>query len=95
MTKFTVRVELRNSEDADYNDLHEKMELNGFLRTVTISKTKEVQMLPSAEYSYISETKTKAQVGLLAESIAEKIKRNPRIMVTQSAGRWFANLDMA
>ena len=52
-------------------------------------------MLPNAEYSYESETKDKAAVGELAESIAEKIRKNPKIMVTKSAGRWFANLDDA
>ncbi|MGS3398514.1 hypothetical protein [Klebsiella quasipneumoniae] len=35
MATFTVRVELRNSKDADYDELHELMEANGFSRTVT------------------------------------------------------------
>ena len=45
MAKFTVRVELRDSKDADYEDLHKKMELNGFSRTVTITDSGEVQVL--------------------------------------------------
>ncbi|BBR05515.1 Uncharacterised protein [Klebsiella pneumoniae] len=95
MAKFTVRVELRDSKDADYEDLHKKMELNGFSRTVTITDSGEVQVLPNAEYSYKSDTKDKAEVGKLAESIAEKIRKNPKIMVTKSGGRWYANLDQA
>lgn len=93
MSKFSVRVELRHSESADYDKLHEKMEANGFSRTVTITSTGVVKYLPSAEYSYESENKTPAQVGELAESIALQVKPNPKIMVTKSAGRYYANLD--
>lgn len=95
MAKFTIRVELRDSQDADYNELHEKMEAKGFSRTVAMTTSDSVQILPNAEYSYESETKDKAEVGRLAESVAEKIRKNPKIMVTKSAGRWYANLDDA
>ncbi|EJN2431561.1 DUF2622 domain-containing protein [Salmonella enterica subsp. enterica serovar Uganda] len=95
MAKFTVRVELRDSQDADYNDLHEKMEAKGFSRTVAMTSSSDVLILPNAEYSYESSTKDKAEVGKLAESVAEKIRKNPKIMVTKSAGRWFSTLDDA
>lgn len=95
MAKFTVRIELRNSQDADYNELHEKMEAKGFSRTVAMTTSNSVLVLPDAEYSYESETKDKAAVGELAESVAEKIRKNPKVMVTKSAGRWFSNLDDA
>lgn len=95
MAKFTVRVELRNSQDADYTELHERMEKKGFSRTVAMTTSDSVLVLPNAEYSYESSTKDKAAVGELAESIAEKIRRNPKVMVTKSAGRWYANLDDA
>lgn len=94
MAKFTVRVELRDSKDADYDELHEKMKSKGFSRTVRTGSG-NVLVLPSAEYSYESNTKDKAAVGKLAESIAEKIRENPKIMVTESGGRWFSNLDKA
>ncbi|PWI80325.1 DUF2622 domain-containing protein [Enterobacter sp. CGMCC 5087] len=95
MAKFTVRVELRDSKDADYDELHEKMKSKGFSRTVRMTDSGEVLVLPNAEYSYESDTKDKAAVGELAESVAEKIRKNPKIMVTKSGGRWYANLDKA
>ena len=95
MAKFSVRVELRNSQDADYDELHHKMEDQGFSRSVAMTTSDSVLILPNAEYSYESETKDKAAVGELAESIAEKIRKNPKIMVTKSGGRWFAKLDDA
>ncbi|CNH50935.1 phage protein [Yersinia massiliensis] len=95
MAKFTVRVELRDSEDADYDDLHKKMETKGFSRTVIITESGVKKLLPSAEYSYKSDTKSTSDVGELAESIAEKVKKNPKIMVTKSAGHYYANFDLA
>ncbi|HBN7019233.1 TPA: DUF2622 domain-containing protein [Escherichia coli] len=95
MAKFTVRIELRNSQDADYDELHDKMEAKGFSRTVAMTSSDSVLLLPSAEYSYESETKDKADVGKLAQSVAEQIRKNPKVMVTKSAGRWYSNLDDA
>ncbi|EPY5158701.1 type V toxin-antitoxin system endoribonuclease antitoxin GhoS [Klebsiella pneumoniae] len=93
MSKFTVRIELRNSEDADYEELHKQMELKGFSRTITLTDTGKILELPSAEYSYRSISKDTAEVGELAGSIAEKIQKNAKIMVTKSGGRWYSNLD--
>ncbi|WP_227726153.1 DUF2622 domain-containing protein [Yersinia proxima] len=95
MAKFTVRVELRDPEAADYDDLHKKMEEKGFSRTVIITASGVRKILPGAEYNYKSETKSTAEVGGLAESIAEKVKTNPKVMVTKSAGCYYANLDLA
>lgn len=92
MSKFTVRVELRNSQDADYDELHDQMEANGFSRKIT-TDTGNTYELPNAEYIYESETKSKSDAGLLAESIAERIRKNPKILVTRSDGRWVTNLD--
>ena len=71
MAKFTVRVELRNSEDADYEELHKSMKKQGFQRTIT-TDSGNTYYLPSAEYNYVSASKSKEDVGSLAESIAEK-----------------------
>jgi len=95
MPKFTVRVELRNSQNADYEKLNEMMMSKGFLRTIPLSGGGAVLLLPDAEYNYESMTKFKSQVGRLAESVARQFCDNPKIMVTKSAGRWFANLDEA
>jgi GTP-dependent phosphoenolpyruvate carboxykinase len=95
MSKFTVRVELCDSTDADYEELHEKMEEKGFSRKIKPSKSVKKKMLPNAEYNYVSATKSKFQVGDLALSIAEKVTPNPKILVTKSAGRYVINLDDA
>ncbi|EEY5893360.1 endoribonuclease GhoS [Escherichia coli] len=91
-TKFTVRVELRNSRDADYDELHDLMEANGFSKTIT-TDTGNTYYLPSAEYSYKSNIRSKASVAELAESVASQIKKNPKILVTESNGRFVKNLD--
>lgn len=94
MTKFTVRVELRNSEDADYDELHKEMESAGFSRTITITDTGEIYDLPNAEYLFESDEEID-DVGILARNTASKIKPNPRILVTKSKGRWVSGLDEA
>ncbi|WP_336658316.1 type V toxin-antitoxin system endoribonuclease antitoxin GhoS [Enterobacter asburiae] len=94
MAKFTVRVELRDSEDADYNELHKLMEEQEFSRTITTSQG-NTYCLPSAEYIYTSNDKDKEDVADLAESVASKVKKKPRILVTESNGRYVKNLDDA
>lgn len=94
MSRFTVRVELRNSNDADYNELHRLMEANGFSRTIR-TDAGETYCMPSGEYSYTSLTRGKASVGNLANSVARQIRANPRILVTESDGRYILNLDRA
>ncbi|WP_287790900.1 DUF2622 domain-containing protein [Atlantibacter sp.] len=92
MAKFTVRVELRDSKDADYEDLHKKMESAGFSRTITITDTGETYNLPNAEYLFESE-ETIDDVGSLARDTASKVKPRPKILVTKSKGRWVSGLD--
>lgn len=94
MAKFTIRVELRNSEDADYDELHKKMEAAGFSRTITITDSGEIYDLPNAEYLFESD-ETIDDVGILARKTASKIRSNPRILVTKSKGRWVSGLDGA
>lgn len=94
MARFTVRVELRDSEDADYDELHNLMEAKGFSRTITTTQG-NTYCLPSAEYIYSSNDKNKEDVADLAESVASNVKKNPRILVTESNGRYVKNLDDA
>ncbi|HBC8786249.1 type V toxin-antitoxin system endoribonuclease antitoxin GhoS [Citrobacter braakii] len=92
MAKFTVRVELRDSENADYEELHELMEANGFSKTITFSSGNTYE-LPNAEYNYTSNTKNRTSVADLAESVASRVSRKPKILVTESTGRSVRNLD--
>ncbi|VVT53928.1 hypothetical protein UYSO10_4957 [Kosakonia radicincitans] len=94
MATFTVRVELRDSEDADYDELHKLMQAKGFSRTITTSLG-NTYCLPSAEYIYSNKDKDKEDVADLAESVASKVKKKPRILVTESNGRFVKNLDDA
>ncbi|ELN4044876.1 MULTISPECIES: type V toxin-antitoxin system endoribonuclease antitoxin GhoS [Klebsiella] len=94
MATFTVRVELRNSKDADYDELHELMEANGFSRTVT-TDSGNTYYLPSAEYNYKSTTRGRSSVADLAEAVASQVRKNPKILVTESDGRYVKNLDKA
>ncbi|KPH14866.1 hypothetical protein [Chryseobacterium sp. ERMR1:04] len=48
MARFIVRVELYGSEDADYDDLHEIMIENKFLKT--IKSDKNTYHLPRGQY---------------------------------------------
>ncbi|HBC1013108.1 TPA: type V toxin-antitoxin system endoribonuclease antitoxin GhoS [Escherichia coli] len=94
MAKFTVRVELRDSKDADYDELHDLMEENGFYRTIFAESGKEY-FLPSAEYTYSSKTKSCSDVADLAESVASEVSKKPKILVTESCNRCRRNLDRA
>lgn len=92
MSRFTVRVQLRDSADADYDELHEKMESNGFSRTLPI-ELGPVFLLPDAEYNYVSDSINREGVARLAFSVAESVKIKPKILVTQSKGRFVLGLD--
>ncbi|WP_199637360.1 DUF2622 domain-containing protein [Serratia sp. PAMC26656] len=81
MAKFIVRVELRDSESADYVQLHEKMADNKFYKFSQFNCS-EFFNLPSAEYMFFGEDIN--HVGYLAKSIAEQIKAYPKILVTEA-----------
>ncbi|WP_454691144.1 hypothetical protein [Achromobacter aloeverae] len=82
MAKFITRVELIDSDDADYNDLHEEMESRGFSRTITSDDDIEYQ-LPDAEY-YFSGVAELPDVRQKAKDAVAAIGKKGRILVTQS-----------
>lgn len=95
MTNFTVRVELRDADSADYDNLYDRMSDNGFSKFITDDAGTRYQ-LPSAEYSYSSDSKTKREVRDLAYDIASKVNDDPAVLVTQSNGpRVWAGLEDA
>ena len=57
MPGYTVRIELRDAEPSDYDDLYEKMILKKFSKFIT-SDGGSLYSLPNAEYNYSSNTKT-------------------------------------
>ncbi|MCW6538622.1 hypothetical protein ND440_09405 [Yersinia ruckeri] len=90
MPYFTVSVRLHNAEDGDYQSLNEKMIEAGFTRLIGREK---VYKLPDGEYNYGSGSLNKQEVADLALQVAEKIRFVPSILVTESGGRTWRNLD--
>lgn len=91
MTNFTVRVELHDADSDDYTDLHKKMEAKGFKRTILNGDGTKYQ-LPTAEYSYSGDMK-RSEVLNKAFEVAKTVKKNPSVLVTESAGRTWRGLD--
>ncbi|EEP98520.1 hypothetical protein yruck0001_11780 [Yersinia ruckeri ATCC 29473] len=81
---------MHNAEDGDYQSLNEKMTEAGFTRLIGREK---VYKLPDGEYNYGSGSLNKQEVADLALQVAEKIRFVPSILVTESGGRTWRNLD--
>lgn len=92
MKNFTVRVEL-HGDDPDYDLLHEEMEEAGFSRTIKGGKG-IIYHLPDAEYNYRSNV-SRGIVLDRAYAIANRVKENPSVLVTESVGRTWKGLDKA
>lgn len=91
MADFTVRIELRNADGNDYENLHEKMEAHGYSRDIE-SNTGEMFKLIDAEY-VTQKNLTVSEVRDEAKILAESVKSPVRVLVTESAGRsWFMAL---
>ncbi len=91
MAKFPVRVELLDAEEADYDTLWDEMKAEGFKRTVKDSDGVKCR-LPPAEYSYRGDA-TRDDVLTKAKAAAAKTGKKHRILVTESAGRTWHNLE--
>lgn len=92
MASFTTRVELLNNPTADeYETLHEEMGKRNFTRTITSDDGIEYH-LPPAEYNRIG-TYTRAQTLEAAKSAATATGKTCRVVVTESAGRTWHNLQ--
>lgn len=84
MAQFTVRVELHDADSEDYNDLHDRMEKNGYSREVSTGGV--TYKLPNAEYVCDKNMSTTAVRDEVLE-IAKKVKSSPDVLVTKSDGR--------
>lgn len=91
MAKFTTRVELHSADSDDYDTLHEEMKNEGFTRTITSGDGIEYH-LPTAEYNYEANI-TRDGVFKKAKSAAGKTGKNYSLLVTESEGRTWYNLD--
>lgn len=84
MTHYTVRVELHDADSDDYDKLHDEMKKQGFSKRIKIDD--DVWELPTAEYSFIKDGTTRANVLAKAEAAANSVKPRPKpsILVTAS-----------
>lgn len=92
MPKFTTRVELHDAGENDYEILHAAMRDKNFYRVIIDSTTNQIFQLPRAEYNSQGDL-TKEQVLDFAVEAARVTQRQFSIVVTQSNGRIFYNLD--
>jgi hypothetical protein len=91
MVKFTTRVELHSASlESDYEKLHAEMAKENFTRTIVITDG-EVK-LPTAEYNKDGKY-TKEQVLDSAKRAATKIGKKFSVLVTESNGRTWCNLE--
>lgn len=93
MSKYIVRIELRDSESADYEKLHDSMKANGFYRFAAFSGSTGHFHLPDAEYLHFGDGCTIYSIGKLAHRLAQEIKANPKIMVSKSDEIFQLGLD--
>ncbi|EEQ14453.1 hypothetical protein yfred0001_41700 [Yersinia frederiksenii ATCC 33641] len=77
--------------EGDYDTLNKKMVEAGFTRLIGREK---VYKLPEGEFNYGSGTLNKQEVADLALKVAEQIRFIPSILVTESGGRTWRNLDL-
>ncbi|EED4922694.1 DUF2622 domain-containing protein [Salmonella enterica subsp. arizonae] len=91
MTNFTVRIELHSATVDDYEELHKKMKRKGFKRTISNGENISYQ-LPDAEYNYSGDI-TRKEVLRKAYDIAETVREDPSVLVTESAGRCWRGLN--
>lgn len=93
MTSHTVRVELHDADDDDYEDLHAAMAERGFVRWIKDKDGNKYQ-LPTAEYNLPSSSLNRSQVRDRAEEGAKSVKPKPTpwVLVTESDGRSWSGL---
>jgi hypothetical protein len=92
MAKFTTRVELHSASlESDYEKLHSEMEKENFTRIIVSEDGKKYHM-PTAEYNKEGNY-TRDQVFESAKRAAEKVGKKFSVLVTESTGRTWHNLE--
>ena len=91
MAAFTVRVVLYKADLEDYEELYEYMNSEGFDKTITSDDGVTFQ-LPDAEYNYQGNI-SRSDVLEKAKIAARKTQKNYSVLVTESNGRSWYNLN--
>jgi len=93
MASFTTRILLRGAaSESEYETLHVSMRKQGFLRTIT-SNDGIVYKLPPAEYNLTGSYNRDQVLDLAKEAIKALPNRIAEILITESAGRIWNNLQ--
>mgnify|MGYP006444018165 CR=1 FL=1 len=82
---FMVRIVLRDEESPAYDDLHDKMSLEGFNKFV-VGQNEKRYALPDAEYHYVESSASQEEVFELARRAAKKVSDNFGIVVAKVEG---------
>jgi hypothetical protein len=93
MARFTVRIELVNASWDQYKQMYAHLERHGIVDIITSDQGARYR-LPPAEYNYDGNA-SRDQVLEMAKSSAAKVVRDYRVLVTESAGRTWHNLEKA
>ena len=91
MASFTIRVELRDANWEQYKKLYERMAAEGFTDVIRDTNNAKSYKMPPGEYNYIGNL-TRATVLEKAERAASGVVKDYALLVTESAGRTWANL---
>lgn len=91
MSAYTIRIELDSNIYADFEILHNAMEMKGFKKTITSNDGVEYH-LPRAEYN-ISTSSDKSIVLKAAEDAVIKTNKKAEILVTESKSRTWSGLS--
>jgi hypothetical protein len=84
MPRFFVRIELPDRPEADYEDLHEKLQAKHYFRE--IETTSGRRHLQHATYTCDANNWTKDQIIAELYAIAKEVHDKPRVLVIESAG---------
>jgi hypothetical protein len=86
VANYTVRVELHEGSGAAYEQLHKLMLYAGFARAIE-DHDGEWWLLPTAEYLYVTDTRTCEQICELAKALADRVKPGAWVLVSQTTRR--------
>ena len=93
MSRYTVRVELHDADEEDYQTLHEAMEELGFTRTIK-GHDGNTYRLPSAEYDFEGDIGIETVLDK-AKYAAETTTRKCEILVSEALKRKWHGLGKA
>ena len=86
MANYTVRLELQGGSPADYDQLHKLMLYAGFARAIE-DHDGEWWQLPTAEFLYVTHTRSCEQICELAKAIADRVKLGAWVLVSETTRR--------